>query len=342
MGGVSIIARRISKNSVQYGLGGNGGHYCTTGAMLNKYYQSQERVEYLFCLGQLTSVGIPGSEKGAYSILKAHGRTGVPHYMGTSEREIFSRNFIIDCTYSIDCAYFYDLDEKWYYVVPSPFYIKIPLELVANNLNSDDHYVKYYIQDVSKSIIWYILKGYAAHDEQFHAILDQYDTYMLQNRLLYRDFPIHMLQDEYYPIYNYFDNWVVIQADDEYKNITGIQMRPRSKEHIETIYWIKEDEKQTPDPECETPINYSTSLKEGSWKYTLAHEDWLRQKIDHDTWYENEIKRLDKLIVENDAKIAKADAKIVERATALSTLHSENEHLRNILIANGIDPDQQP
>lgn len=246
MGDVSIIARRISENSVQYGWSGNGGYYCMTGAMLNTHYQSKERVEYLFHLGQLYSVGMPGSEKGGYSLFQTHGITGKPHFMGTSETEIFSEIAFVDY------GYFYDLDEKWYYVVPGPFRIKIPLELVANNLNSND-YETDFIQDVSKSIIWYILKGYAAHDEQFHAILDQYDTYMLQSRLLYCDFPIHMLQDEYYPIYNYFDNWVVIQADDEYKNITGIQMHPRSKEHIETIYWIKEDEKQTPDPECDPP-----------------------------------------------------------------------------------------
>ncbi len=52
-----------------------------------------------------------------------------------------------------------------------------------------------------------------------------------------------------------------------------------------------------------------------------AREDWLKQQIDHDTWFKNELK---KTIAEKDAA------------------NSENERLRNILIANGINPDQQP
>lgn len=63
-----------------------------------------------------------------------------------------------------------------------------------------------------------------------------------------------------------------------------------------------------------------------------AQEDWLRQQIDHDTWYKNEIK---KTIAEKNAALAEKDATI-------AASHSENERLRNILVANGINPDQQP
>lgn len=49
-----------------------------------------------------------------------HGR---PFWLGNTEREIFSKiNWI-------DYGYFYDLDHKWYYIIPGPFRIKLPLEL---------------------------------------------------------------------------------------------------------------------------------------------------------------------------------------------------------------------
>ena len=61
--------------------------------------------------------------------METNAPTGRPFWLGNTEREIFSKiNWI-------DYGYFYDLDHKWYYIIPGPFRIKLPLELVKNNLD---------------------------------------------------------------------------------------------------------------------------------------------------------------------------------------------------------------
>lgn len=54
MGDISIIARRLTPKMVQYGWSGNGGYYSAVGALLLEEYNTPERVEYLFSLGQLS------------------------------------------------------------------------------------------------------------------------------------------------------------------------------------------------------------------------------------------------------------------------------------------------
>ena len=121
MGDVSVIARRLSPKYVQYGWSGNGGYFSHVGLRLLNWYDDPELMEYLFGLGQMKLIGKPGSENGGESWFYTHERTGEQHWVDTSERWIFSKIAFVDY------GYFYDSDNTWYYVIPGPFRIKIPL-----------------------------------------------------------------------------------------------------------------------------------------------------------------------------------------------------------------------
>ena len=114
MGDISIIARRLEDGHVQYGWSGNGGYYKVVGVRLLLWYLEPEDVEYLFGLGQTALIGKRGSEYGGYRWIETHDLTGEPFWLDYSERSIFSRIVFIDY------GYFYDLDHKWYYIIPGP------------------------------------------------------------------------------------------------------------------------------------------------------------------------------------------------------------------------------
>ena len=124
MGDISVFARRLENGQVQYGWCGNGGYYKSVGAKLLEWYSEPSKVEYLFSLGQTRNIGKPGSEHGGASIMLTHEPTGERCWLGSTEREIFSRIAFVDY------GYFYDTDDQWYYIHPGPFRIKFPLGLL--------------------------------------------------------------------------------------------------------------------------------------------------------------------------------------------------------------------
>ena len=62
MGTHSAIARRLSPEIIQYGNVINDGYLDYVGCTLACHYNSPETVEQLFSLGQLESLGAPGTE----------------------------------------------------------------------------------------------------------------------------------------------------------------------------------------------------------------------------------------------------------------------------------------
>ena len=105
------------------------------GALLLEEYNKPEMVKYLFGLGQLSHLFLPYSEETAHWLRTSP--TGQPHWVDDTERKIFSRIMFVDY------GYFYDSDGKWYYVVPGPFRIKMPLELVGNHLDEQGYEFDY-------------------------------------------------------------------------------------------------------------------------------------------------------------------------------------------------------
>ena len=233
MGDISIIARRLADGHVQYGWSGNGGYYRSVGLRLLMWYQKPENVEYLFELGQTRLIGKPGSEKGGGNWFETHGLTGEAFWLGRTERSIFSKIMFIDY------GYFYDLDYKWYYFKPGPFRIKIPLELIENNLD-DEGYEFNYIRNVEKEIAKFIFNEYMMQDIAFAKFLceEGYNAQQVLEDITGKDRrALYVLYDKYRKIHDYFDDWILVKANSNYTKIDQIIMRKKENAHIETCEW---------------------------------------------------------------------------------------------------------
>ncbi len=69
--------------------------------------------------------------------------------------------------------------------------------------------------------------------------ISKFDVSQVLNVLKTSNFPIHKLFKEYREIFDYFDDWIVICADEENSNLSEIIMKVKEEEHIETIEWNK-------------------------------------------------------------------------------------------------------
>ena len=166
MGDISIIARRIPGGYVQYGWSGNGGYFKNNGYRLLEWYTEHDTVEQLFALGQTALIGKPGSEKSGESLFFTHQPTGKPFWLDKSERSIFSKIAFIDY------GYFYYSNNIWYYLIPGPFRIKIPLEHIADNLD-EKGYEFDYLDEIQKQLILYMFGDYLDGDSDFHCYLKE-------------------------------------------------------------------------------------------------------------------------------------------------------------------------
>ncbi len=237
MGDVSIIARRLEGGTrVQYGWSGNGGYYRSVGNRLLCYYDEPELVEYLFSLGQMRYIGKPYSEKGGESIFYTNEMSGEPHYLGKSEREIFSRIAFVDY------GYFYDLDNEWYYIIPGPFRIKIKMGYIHYHLD-DRGYEFAELINIQKKAAEYILNNYYSDDVDFQSIIkEKYPDGIdgIRKDIMDADNPCYRIWEKYRSIYDYLDDWIVIEVDKDEQNITGVKIHKNqddADERVETIDW---------------------------------------------------------------------------------------------------------
>ena len=238
MGDVSIIARRLESGTrVQYGWSGNGGYFKMVGSRLLDWYNSQEKVEYLFNLGQLSILGKPGSENGGAPMFFTTELTNKPHWLGTSECDIFSKIVFVDY------GYFYDLDNTWYYIIPKPFRIKIPLSYIEQNLDEkgfefDER------EKIASMVTEYILFQYYSTNSRFQKFVKkQYpqgidkirsDVFNSNDNT----YSVFILYGKYDKILDYFDDWIVARTNIAKNQITGFLLKKKQKkERLETIYW---------------------------------------------------------------------------------------------------------
>ena len=236
MGDTSVIARRLSDGHVQYGWGGNGGCLRNTGIRLLSWYLDAKDVEYLFSLGQTSGNGKPGSENGGCKWYERHGLTGEPFWLGNSEREIFSKLMFVNY------GYFFDTDDKWYYILVGPFRIKMPLMLVAEN-SDDECYEFEFCQKVENDILKYIFTDYLRENLAFQQFLKikSYDAEKIleaiQDERFNCQYSQYKLFDLYRDIFDYFDDWILVTCDENYKNIEKIIVKKQEEKHPETCCW---------------------------------------------------------------------------------------------------------
>lgn len=242
MGDISVIARRLSEKNVQYGWSGNAGYPETVGARLWSYYNTPEMVEYLFSLGQLRQLCAPGGET-SDDILPGTFRTeptGRPHWVTTSELDIYSRIAFVDH------AYLYDSDNTWYYIAPLIMHTKIPLD---TTLKHTDHGVldlefRLRIERIIfKTVQQKWFQGNMEYRE--YATKMGYDDSRISeigktieraddDSCLYENYK---LLEDLRKLYHFFDPWSVVKMDECRERIDSIILRPRSSQHIETINW---------------------------------------------------------------------------------------------------------
>lgn len=238
MGDVSVIARRLSDKYVQYGWSGNGGVFSSVGTMLWEDYNSPDMVEYLFSLGQLRSLWSPGSENSSY--LFRTEPAGRPHWVGTSELDIYSKIAFVDH------AYFYDSDHQWYYIVPTVMWAKAPISLIVEHLTERGDILPEF-RIALEMAVFDAVHSYYRNDEQFH-------TYVV--RLGYNDDHMDQLRQDiknsgdelfYYNnrelletlknLYRYFALWAVVKEDESGQEIGRVILKSKSEPYVETIFW---------------------------------------------------------------------------------------------------------
>lgn len=230
MGNISVIARRRTDGTVQYGWSGNMGYFRNVGMELFHWYNSLNMVDYLFDLGQLSNLSEPYTENNEeLSIFFRNCPTGSPHWVSSTEADIFSKIVFVEH------AYFYDTDGGWYYVAPGPFILKIPFLLVMSNLDNNDLEFKF-LAKCGRIVTEYIINDYPKTDPKFAAILAGYDKDELRE-LLDAEHPLLELRRQYPELRKYFDDWIVIVPDATEDNVAGVLMRKREEPRTETIDW---------------------------------------------------------------------------------------------------------
>ena len=231
----SVMARRLADGHVQYGWSGNGGYFRVVGLRLLVWYKAPEDVEYLFRLGQTSFIGKKGSEKGGFGWMETHSLTGEPCWLDQTERMIFSKMAFADY------GYFYDTDQKWYYIIPGPFRIKMPLELVYNNLDEDDFEFDF-LEEIQDKVLTYILTEYIENHPKFAEVLKKegYTPEEIMKTIREKEsglLNMYRFFEKYRNVFTYFDDWILVKADEEYSEITEIIVKEKGVAHIETNLW---------------------------------------------------------------------------------------------------------
>ena len=222
MGDTSVIARRLKDGTAEFGRSGDGGYFRNTGSRLLRCYQEPEAVDYLFGLGQTMQIGAVGSVHDQKDLENSNPPTGERFLEAVTEQAIFDEFPLVGH------VYLYDLDNEWYYVANGSFKIKIPLRFLEGKIESK------VIDAVSLLICKYMFTEYRDKDNPFSELLDLEDCKL--GSISARN-PIGYLRNNYYTVCDYFDKWVAIRCDSDYKSVTDILMRKKTKDHEETYLW---------------------------------------------------------------------------------------------------------
>ena len=139
----------------------------------------------------------------------------------------------------VDYGYFYDIDHRWYYVIPGSFRIKMPLELIKNRLDEDDYEFDFR-DEVEAKVSSFILQNYQKYDFAFADFLKNkgYDAEKILEEISEDGLASSYKLFERFPyIYKYFDDWILIKTNADNTEISEIIVKKRSKKHVETCNW---------------------------------------------------------------------------------------------------------
>lgn len=250
MGESSIIARRLPDGHVQFGWSGEGGNFQHVGRKLLDWYNTPDMVAYLFSLGQMERLVNPLADGDQYR-QRTTVPAGEPYFIGTSENDLFSKVMFVSF------AYFFDTDDRWYYIQPGSFRIKVPLREVSEYLELAGKEMEFDLfRKIKAQILRTIADGWYLNDEEFHVLADRngfdreralrlyekilYTGDMSQNDEDYRywQFPSQYFEENQW-LFCFLDRWGVVKAVGDGTAPGEMMMRKRREPRAETIDWGK-------------------------------------------------------------------------------------------------------
>ena len=249
----AAIARRVSPDVIQFGNVINDGYLEYVGLVLQMYYDTPEKVEKLFSLGQLETLGAPGTEENSAIMDRKTGtfctriwHDYCPHEICRSEKDINPKVMFTDY------YYFFDSDNIWYYVKPDLGMQKIPLVYALARMNyfrdnpesrpdilgkdSVDLCVRY---EMEMAYLKEVLYEYPKEDLDFKEMLDSSGLNLeeVMAKLRKEDFPLHCFYEKNKSLIHYFDRWSVFDISKSSLPPVKVYLKKASEKHEETILW---------------------------------------------------------------------------------------------------------
>ncbi len=239
MGDISVIARRLAEDKIEFGWSGNGGTFNSVGVNILTYYNTPERVDYLFSIGQIRHLGLPILDKSGDN-LTCTCPDNAP--LWTTDSEVNVANKIA----FTDMVYFYDLDQQWYYLDPGPVSLKIPLQLLAFLSNKfDDPYCNEVCQYLYQKLAHVMFDDYFVNTPEIQALIVEHNTTLAELKK-YIDF------DDYNPLYDFLEkyrwlhcalnfNYIVVPTEDMC-DVDHFDIQLNKEPYVETIKRVSLDD----------------------------------------------------------------------------------------------------
>ena len=253
MGTHAVIARRVSPDVIQFGSVINDGYLEYAGFVLQMYYDTPEKVEKLFSLGQLEVLGAPGTEHNSATMDRKTGtfctrvwRDYCPHEICRSEDDIDPKVMFTDY------YYLFDSDNHWYYIKPGLGRQKIPLVYALARMNyfkdnpesrpdifgkdDTDLCVRY---EMEMAYLKEILFEYPKEDACFKEMLDSSGLELqdVMAKLRKENFPLGKFYEKNKGLIHYFDRWSVFDVAKSCLPPVKVYLKKASEKHVETILW---------------------------------------------------------------------------------------------------------
>ena len=115
------------------------------------------------------------------------------------------------------------------------------LELGYNNLDEDDFEFDF-LEEIQDKVLTYILTEYIENHPKFAEVLKKegYTPEEIMKTIREKEsglLNMYRFFEKYRNVFTYFDDWILVKADEEYSEVTEIIVKEKGVAHIETNLW---------------------------------------------------------------------------------------------------------